>query len=77
MSRLSVDVVTEVVVGHDEDGDVGEGAHVRELVQFVLDEAIVDATPEQNLKYKNRRGLDSNVPIGPHKVPSAGKCFCL
>ncbi len=43
---LSVDVVAEVVLGHREDGDVGQGADVRKLLKLVLDKIRVDAAPK-------------------------------
>ena len=50
---LAVDVVAEVGVAHDEHGDVGDAAHVRELDQLVLHQAAVDTHPEQGLDQGN------------------------
>ena len=45
-----MNVISEIFVSHRKDGDVGQGADVRELLQLVLDQTGVDAAPKDNLQ---------------------------
>lgn len=45
-------IIAEVPVGHDEQRDVGQRAHVRELLQLVLDQSVPDPAPEKGLFVK-------------------------
>jgi hypothetical protein len=49
MSRLTMDVVAKVGASHHEDRDVGQRAHVCELLELVLYAAVIQATPKNDL----------------------------